>query len=231
MILLWHRWFLTELKKTFEFLSPKFNHWTEISTLRKLFLVWANLTYSLTYIDSSLWKSKSKGISYIKHWTYSMTFLAIKTLSNLRKELIKVSQNTLNTLQLFTQDKHRCTSYFLLPSLANSLLKLRIVSPKIKILERNFPFRHVLKHNKHQRMIQDTKRKKISFKTRELTLPLHINKPSIQFLQNRIITLWLVQVNIKLVNLISFKHDWVRQLLRLFYHDDHNIVPSLFSSI
>jgi hypothetical protein len=102
-----------------------------------------------------------------------MTFLSIKT----------------PWLQLFTQDKHRCTSYFLLLSLANSLLKLRIVSPKIKILERNFPFRHVRKHNKHQRMIKDTKRKKISFKTRELTLLLHINKPSIQFLQNRIITL------------------------------------------
>jgi len=89
----------------------------------------------------------------------------------------------------FTQDKHRCTSYFLLPSLANNLLKLRIISPKIKIPERNFPFRHVRKYNKHQRMIQYTKRKKISFKTRELTLPLHTNKYSIQFLQNRIITL------------------------------------------
>ena len=38
-------------------------------------------------------------------------------------------------------------------------------------------------------MIWDTKRKNRSFRTRELTFPLHINKHLIQFIQNKIITL------------------------------------------
>jgi len=40
----------------------------------------------------------------------------------------------------------------------------------------------------------------------------------------------LVQVNIELVNRRSSKHDWVRYLLRSFYHTDH-IIPLFFSSI
>jgi hypothetical protein len=44
-------------------------------------------------------------------------------------------------LQLFTQDKHWSTNNFL------SLLKLRMINLKIKILENNFPFRHAQKLN------------------------------------------------------------------------------------
>jgi hypothetical protein len=55
----------TELKKNFEFLSPRFNHCSRDFFLRKLSSASSSLTYSFS---SVLWISKSEGFVCIRHW-------------------------------------------------------------------------------------------------------------------------------------------------------------------